>query len=62
MGVRGVKIAKEMDYHRLMDWGLLATKAKSERTEQSCVRPITAHAWMIRESDDSVMNDRAQVR
>lgn len=56
MGVWGIKIAKKMDYNGLMGGGLLAAKAEEQSRDQGGVRPVTAHASMIREPDDSRMN------
>jgi hypothetical protein len=56
MGVWGMKIAKKMDYNGLLDGRLLAAKAKEQSRDQDCVRPVTAHASMIREPGDPRMN------
>ena len=56
MGVWGIKIAKKMDYNGLMAGWLLAAQAKEQSRDQDCVRPVTAHASMIREPGDRRMN------
>jgi hypothetical protein len=56
MGVWGIKIAKKMDYNGLTEGGLLAAKANEQSNDQECVRPVTAHASIIREPGDHRMN------
>jgi hypothetical protein len=56
MSVGGIKIAKKMDYDGLMGGGLPAAKAKEQSRDQDCVRPVTAHASIIREPGDHRMN------